>query len=109
MAEQGGGNLNEGDAALVGGSSKAGKITDYATAESEDGGAPIGMMLQQASVDLLERFIVFVLFAVGQDDVANADAELLAGCLNGIRVKRGNSLITDDDGFTTDMRADMFG
>ena len=109
MAEQGGGNLNEGDATLIGGGSKAGKIADYATAESKDGGASIGMMLQQASVDLLERFIIFVLFAVGQDDVANANAELLAGCLNGIKVKRGNSLITDDNGFTTDMRADMFG
>ena len=58
---------------------------------------------------MIERLPIFKLFAVGQDDVANADAELLAGCLNGIKVKRGNSLITDDDGFTTDMRADMFG
>ena len=85
MAEQGGGNLNEGDATLIGGGSKAGKIADYAAAKSQDGGASISMMLQQASVDLLEGFTVFVLLAVGQDDVANADAELLAGCLHGIK------------------------
>ena len=94
---------------MIGGGSKTGKIADYASAESEDGGAPISMMLQQASVDLLERFIIFVLFAVRQDDVANADTEMLAGCLNGIKIKRGNSLITDDDGFAADIRADMFG
>ena len=67
------------------------------------------MMLQQASIDLLERFIVFVSFAVRQDDVANANAEMLASCLNGSKIKWGNSLITDDDGFAADMRADIFG
>ena len=79
LTEQGGGDLDEGDAALVGGGGKTGQIADYAAAEGEDGGVAVGMVLQQAGVDLLEGFAVFVLFAVGQDDVANVDAELSAG------------------------------
>ena len=109
LAEQGGGDLDEGDTALVGGCGKAGQIADYAAAKCEDGGAAVGMVLQQAGVDLLEGFAVFVLFAVGQDDVTNVDAELLAGCLDGGKIKRGNGLIADDGGFAADMWADEFG
>ena len=109
LAEQGGGDLDEGDAALVGGGGKAGQIADYAAAEGEDGGTAVGMVLQQAGVDLLEGFAVFVLFAVGQNDVANVDAELLAGCFDGGKIKRGNGLIADDGGFAADMRTDEFG
>ena len=109
LAEQGGGDLDEGDAALVGGGSKAGQIADYAAAEGEDDGAAVGMVLQQAGVDLLEGFAVFVLFAVGQDDLANVDAELLAGCFDVGKIKRGNGLIADDGGFAVDMWADEFG
>lgn len=109
LAEQGGGDLDEGDAALVGGGGKTGQIADYAAAEGEDGGVAVGMVLQQAGVDLLEGFAVFVLFAVGQDDVATIDAELSAGCFDGGKIKRGNGLIADDGGFAGDMWADEFG
>ncbi|OAM37349.1 hypothetical protein A7P99_07800 [Eikenella sp. NML120348] len=102
-------DLDKGDAALVGSGSKTGKVADYAAAESEDGGTAVGMVLQQSSVDLLEGFVIFVLFAVGQDDAAGTDAELSAGGFNRSKVERGNGLVADDGGFAANVWADVFG
>ena len=102
-------DLDEGDTTLVGSGSKAGKVADYAAAESEDGGTAAGMVLQQSSVDLLEGFVIFVLFAVGQDDAAGTDAELSAGGFNRSKVERGNGLVADDGGFAANVGADVFG
>ena len=103
-------DLDKGDTTLVGSGSKTGnKVADYAAAESEDGGTAAGMVLQQSSVDLLEGFVIFVLFAVGQDNAAGVNAELSAGGFNRSKVERGNGLVADDGGFAANVWADVFG
>lgn len=109
LTEQGGGDLDEGDAALVGGGGKAGQIADDAATEGEEGGAAVGVVLQQAGVDVLQGFAVFVLLAVGQDDAANGYAELPAGGFDGGEVEGGDGFVADDGGLVANVGADELG
>ena len=65
LAQEGGGDLHEGRAALVSGGGEACGVADDAAAEGDEGGAAFGVAAQEFVVDAVERFDVFVRFAVG--------------------------------------------
>mgnify|MGYP000668293791 CR=1 FL=1 len=95
-AKKGGGNLNERDAAQIGGSGKSGKVAHHAAAERHDEITAGDMILDQKIIDIHQHRMAFGILPMQKGEMTNAKARLLEGTNNSIQVQGGYIVIGDD-------------
>lgn len=66
LREQGGGNLDERYAAQIGGGRKTGQVADDSASQCNQRCPALAAVFQQCIKDQIQRFPVFVPFAVGR-------------------------------------------
>ena len=102
LGQQGGGDLDEGDAALVAGGGKAGHVAHHATAQGDEGAIPAEAVTQQAVEDAVPDLQGFVLLAIREYDLRHLIAGQGLGDLG--QIEGGDRLVGDDhDLAATDM------
>ena len=99
LGQQGGGDLDEGDAALVAGGGKAGHVADHAAAQGDQGAVPTEAAPQEAVEDAVQTSRVLNRSPSGRTAVWTGEPGERR--LDRLQIERGDGLVGDDHDLAT--------